>query len=37
VSLFFQHGDIATKGLNYAPGAPGDDVSAIKLGIQLQI
>ncbi len=37
VSLFYQYGDIATKGLNYAPTASGADVSAIKLGIQLQI
>jgi hypothetical protein len=37
VSLFYQYGDIATKGLNYAPHAAGDNISAIKLGIQLQI
>ncbi len=37
ISLMYQYGDIATKGLNYAPGASGDEVSAIKLGIQLQI
>ncbi len=37
VALFYQYGDIATKGLNYAPGASGDDISAIKLAIQLQI
>jgi hypothetical protein len=37
ISLFYQYGDIATKGLNYAPGVSGDDISAIKLGIQLQI
>ncbi len=36
-SLFYQYGDIATKGLNYAPGASGADISAIKLAIQLQI
>jgi hypothetical protein len=37
ISLFYQYGDIATKGLNYAPGVSGDDISAIKLGLQLQI
>ncbi|MBK7951295.1 MAG: hypothetical protein IPK00_21675 [Deltaproteobacteria bacterium] len=37
ISLFYQYGDIATKGLNYAPTATGDDVSAIKLAIQVQI
>jgi hypothetical protein len=37
ISLFYQYGDIATKGLNYAPGASGENISAIKLGVQLQI
>ncbi len=37
ISLFYQYGDIATKGLNYAPQAHGDHISAIKLGLQLQI
>ena len=37
VSMFYQHGDIATKGLNYAPGATGDDVDAFKIAFQLQI
>ena len=37
VSLFYEHGDIATKGLNYTPTAAGDSVDAIKLGLQLQI
>lgn len=37
MSLFYQYGDIATKGLNYAPQVHGDDISAIKLAIQLQI
>jgi hypothetical protein len=35
--MFYQHGDIATKGLNYAPGASGDEVGAFKLAIQLQL
>jgi hypothetical protein len=38
VSLFYQYGDLATKSLvNFAPGVDGDKVSAIKLGVQLQI
>jgi len=37
VSLFYQYGDIATKGLNYAPNAHGKNVNAVKLAIQLQI
>jgi hypothetical protein len=37
VSLFYEYGDIATKGLNYAPGATGDNVSAVKLAVQLQL
>ena len=41
ISLFYQYGDIATKGLAgpsaYAPGAAGSNVSAIKLAMQIQI
>ena len=38
VSLFYQHGDIATKGLtNFAPSAAGPDVNAVKLAVQLQL
>ncbi len=37
VSLFYQNGDIATKGLNYAPTATGDYLSAVKLAVQIQI
>ncbi len=37
ISLMYQYGDIASKGRNYSPGVSGDDGSAIKLGIQLQI
>jgi len=38
ISLFYQYGDIQTKGLNYAPtGVTGDHVSSIVLGMQLQI
>lgn len=36
ISAFYQYGDIATKGLNYTPSAAGDDVSAVKIGVQLQ-
>lgn len=36
-SVFYQFGDIATKGMNYAPNADGEGVNAIKLAIQLQI
>ena len=37
ISVFYEHGDIATKGLNYAPTASGEKVDAIKVGLQLQI
>ncbi len=38
ISLYYQHGDLATKSIvNFAPGASGDDVNAIKIGLQLQI
>jgi hypothetical protein len=37
LAAFYQYGDIATKGLNYAPGAAGNEISAFKLAIQLQI
>lgn len=37
VSLFYQYGDLATKGLNYAPTATGSNVSSIGIGIQLQL
>ena len=36
ISAFYQYGDIATKGLNYTPSAGGDDVSAVKVAVQLQ-
>lgn len=36
ISAFYQYGDIATKGLNYTPGAGGEDVSAVKIALQLQ-
>jgi hypothetical protein len=37
VSLFYQYGDLATLGLNYAPTATGRDVSSVGLGVQIQI
>ena len=38
VSLIYQYGDLATKSIvNFAPGVGGDDVSAIKIGVQLQL
>lgn len=36
VALFAQRGDIATKGLNFSPTASGKEVTAIKLGVQVQ-
>jgi len=37
ISLFYQYGDIATKGRTWVPGVRGDEVSAIKLAFQLQL
>jgi hypothetical protein len=37
VSLYYDYGDIATKGLNYTPTASGDNVNAISVGVQLQL
>ena len=37
VSMFYQHGDIVTKGLNYAPTAGGATVNAINIAVQLQL
>ena len=37
LALFYQYGDIATRGLNYAPDAPGDNISVVKVAVQLQI
>lgn len=37
VSLLYEYGDIATKGLNYTPTASGGTVSKVMLGAQLQI
>ncbi len=37
ISIFYQEGDIATKGLNYSPGAAGASVGAFKIAVQLQL
>lgn len=37
VSLFYEHGDIATEGLDYTPGVREDEVSAVKPGLQIQL
>ncbi len=38
VSLIYQYGDLATKGIfDFSPTAAGDEVHAVKLGIQLQL
>lgn len=37
ISLFYQHGDIATKGRTWGFGETGVEVDAIKLGLQLQL
>ncbi len=38
VSLIYQYGDLATKGIfNFGPDVQGDEESAVKLGIQLQL
>ncbi len=37
VSMFYQYGDIATKGRTWTPGVTGDEVGVFKLGLQWQI
>lgn len=37
ISAFYQHGDLFTKGLNYAPGAMGQKVDKFTVAFQLQI
>lgn len=36
ISMMYQYGDIATKGLNYTPSAAGNKVGAFKVGLQYQ-
>lgn len=37
ISAYYQHGDLATKGLNYAPNVTGNKVDVFKLSFQLQM
>ena len=37
ISAFYQHGDMFTKGLNYAPSAAGAKVDKFTVAFQLQI
>jgi hypothetical protein len=37
ISAYYQHGDLYTKGLNYAPGVTGQKVDVFKLSFQLQM
>lgn len=37
VSMFWQYGDIRTKGLNYSPAAAGDEIHAFQIAVQLQL
>jgi hypothetical protein len=37
ISAFYQHGDLFTKGLNYAPFALGNSIDKFTLALQLQI
>jgi hypothetical protein len=37
ISLFYQYGDINTKGRVWVPGVEGNKVSAVGIGIQLQL
>lgn len=37
ISAFYQHGDLFTKGLNYAPGAMGQKIDKFTVAFQLQI
>lgn len=37
ISAYYQHGDLFTKGLNYAPGVTGEKVNVFKLSFQIQI
>ncbi|MDC0575516.1 hypothetical protein OAO51_02245 [Nitrosomonadaceae bacterium] len=37
ISAYYQHGDLYTKGLNYASGASGDKIDKFVVAFQLQI
>lgn len=36
ISAFWQYGDLATKGINYAPGVTGNEVHVVKIALQFQ-
>jgi hypothetical protein len=36
ISAFWQYGDLATKGINYAPGVTGNEVNVFKVALQIQ-
>ncbi len=37
ISAYYQHGDLLSKGLNYAPGVTGPNQDVFKISFQLQI
>lgn len=37
ISAYYQYGDLATKGANYAPGVTGEKINVFKLSFQIQI
>ena len=37
ISAYYQHGDLVSKGLNYAPGTQGQAADVFKLSFQLQM
>jgi hypothetical protein len=37
ISAYYQHGDLFTKRLNYAPDVAGEKVDVFKLSFQLQM
>lgn len=37
ISAYYQHGDLRTKGINYAPNVTGENVDVFKLAFQLQM
>ncbi len=37
ISAYYQHGDLVSKGLNYAPGVTGKALDVFKISFQLQI
>ncbi|MDQ3187098.1 MAG: hypothetical protein M3Q16_11730, partial [Pseudomonadota bacterium] len=37
ISAYYQHGDLVSKGMNYAPGVMGEKADVFKLSFQLQM